>query len=85
MIILESERLLFPPHELADIDSFCAMKMVPEFRRYVGGHARSREDAERKFPKGQLGRVTDRLAVWAGVLRSNGQYVGRCALSTSQT
>jgi len=80
VIILESERLLFRPHELADLDSFCAMEMDPDFRRYVGGHARSREDAERKFPKGQLRKVADRLAVWAAVLKSNGQYVGRCGL-----
>jgi RimJ/RimL family protein N-acetyltransferase len=80
VIILKSERLLFRPHELADLDSFCAMEMDPAFRRYVGGQARSREDAERKFPKGQLGKVTDRLAVWAAVLKSNGQYVGRCGL-----
>lgn len=80
MIILESERLLFRPHEPANLDSFCAMEMDPEFRRYAGGHARSREDAERKFPKGQLRKVADRLAVWAAVLKSNGQYVGRCGL-----
>jgi ribosomal-protein-alanine N-acetyltransferase len=80
VIILESERLLFRPHELADLDGFCAMEMDPEFRRYVGGHARSREDAERKFPKGQLGKVTNQLAVWAAVLKLNGQYVGRCGL-----
>jgi RimJ/RimL family protein N-acetyltransferase len=80
VIILESERLLFRPHELADLDSFCAMEIDPEFRRYVGGHARSREDAERKFPNGQLGKVTDRLAVWAAVLKSSGQYAGRCGL-----
>jgi [ribosomal protein S5]-alanine N-acetyltransferase len=80
VIILESERLLFRPHEQADLDSFCAMEMDPEFRRYVGSYARSREDAERKFPKGQLQKVTDRLAVWAAVLKSNGQYAGRCGL-----
>jgi [ribosomal protein S5]-alanine N-acetyltransferase len=80
VIILESERLLFRPHEPADLDSFCAMEMDPEFRRYVGGHARSREDAERKFPRDQLRKVTDRLAVWAAVLKSNGQYVGRSGL-----
>jgi len=80
VLILESKRLLFRPHELADLDSFCAMEMDPEFRRYVGGYARSREDAERKFPKGQLGKVTDRLAVWAAVLKSTGEYVGRCGL-----
>jgi [ribosomal protein S5]-alanine N-acetyltransferase len=78
--ILESERLLFRPHEPTDLDSFCAMEMDPEFRLYVGGHARSREDAERKFPRGQLGKVADRLSVWAAVLKANGQYVGRCGL-----
>jgi RimJ/RimL family protein N-acetyltransferase len=78
VIILESERLLFRPHEPADLDSFCAMEMDPEFRHYIGGQARSREDAERRFPKGQLREVTDRLAVWAAVLKSNGQYAGRC-------
>jgi hypothetical protein len=29
VIILESERLLFRPHEPADLDSFCAMEMDP--------------------------------------------------------
>jgi RimJ/RimL family protein N-acetyltransferase len=79
-VMLESERLFFRPHELGDLDSFCAMEMDSEFRRYVGGHARSREEAERKFPKAQLGEISDRLKVWAAVLKSNGQYVGRCGL-----
>lgn len=80
VIILESERLLFRPHQLADLDSFCAMEMDLECRRYVGGYARSREDAERKFPKDQLRKVADRLAVWAAVLKSKGRYIGRCGL-----
>jgi len=79
-IILESERLFFRPHEPADLDSFCAMEMDPEFRRFVGGYARSREDAERKFPRSQLEEHSERLKVWAAVLKSNGQYVGRCGL-----
>jgi ribosomal-protein-alanine N-acetyltransferase len=79
-IILESERLFFRRHELADFDSFCAMEMDAEVRRYVGGYARSREDAERKFPRDQLGELSDRLKVWAAVLRANDQYVGRCGL-----
>jgi [ribosomal protein S5]-alanine N-acetyltransferase len=80
VVILASERLLFRPHEPRDLEGFCAMEMDPEFRRYVGGHPRSREEAERKFPKDQLQRVADRLAVWAAVLKSNGQYAGRCGL-----
>lgn len=80
MIILESERLLFRQHELADLDAFCAMEMDPDVRRYVGGHPRSREDAERKFREGPLQEVSGRLGVWATILKSNGQYVGRCGL-----
>jgi ribosomal-protein-alanine N-acetyltransferase len=80
VIILESERLYFRPHELADLDSFCAMEMDADVRRYVGGYPRSREDAERKFPYRQLQEVSGRLGVWATVLKSNGQYIGRCGL-----
>jgi ribosomal-protein-alanine N-acetyltransferase len=80
VIILDSERLFFRHHELADLDSFCAMEMDPDVRRYVGGYPRSREDAERKFPYGQLQEVSGRLGVWATVLKSNGRYIGRCGL-----
>jgi [ribosomal protein S5]-alanine N-acetyltransferase len=80
VIILESERLLFRPHEPADLDAFCAMEMDPDVRRYVGGYPRSRENAENKFPCGQLQEVSGRLGVWATVLKSNGQYIGRCGL-----
>lgn len=59
------------------------MEMDPNFRRYVGGYARSREEAELKFPRDQVRKVTDRLAVWAAVLKSSGQYVGRCGLYPS--
>jgi RimJ/RimL family protein N-acetyltransferase len=80
VIILESERLIFRQHQADDLDAFCAMEMDPEVRRYVGGYPRSREDAERKFPYGQLQEVSGRLGVWATVLKSNGQYIGRCGL-----
>jgi ribosomal-protein-alanine N-acetyltransferase len=80
MIILESSRLIFRQHELADLDAFCAMEMDPDVRRYVGGYPRSREDAERRFPHRQLQEVSGRLGVWATVLKSNGQYIGRCGL-----
>jgi [ribosomal protein S5]-alanine N-acetyltransferase len=80
VIILESERLCFRPHEAADLDSFCAMEMDAEVRRYVGGYPRTRENAERKFPSGQLREGLGRLGVWATVLKSNGQYIGRCGL-----
>jgi RimJ/RimL family protein N-acetyltransferase len=80
VIILESERLLFRQHELVDLDGYCAMEMDADVRRYVGGYPRSREDAERKFREGALQEVSDRLSVWAMILKSTGQYVGRCGL-----
>jgi ribosomal-protein-alanine N-acetyltransferase len=80
-ITLESERLLFRPHLTADLDAFCAMEMDIDVRRYVGGYPRSREAAEQRFPKHQSQNVgTDRLALWATVLKAEDIYIGRCGL-----
>ena len=57
-IILSSERLQFRQHIMADMDAYCAMEMDVEVRRYVGGHPRSREEAERRF-MGSLKPETD--------------------------
>jgi RimJ/RimL family protein N-acetyltransferase len=80
VIILESERLVFRQHEPADLDAFCAMEMDAEVRRYVGGSPRSREAAETKFQQGPLQQSSDRMGVWATILKSSGGYVGRCGL-----
>ncbi len=79
MIVLESKRLIFRQHALQDIDSYCAMEMDPEVRRFVGGAPRTRPDAERRFRSG-LGEPRSRLGVWAAVLKSDGKYVGRSGL-----
>jgi ribosomal-protein-alanine N-acetyltransferase len=80
MIILESERMLFRPHEAADLEAFCAMEQDPDVRRYVGGAPRPREVAEERFWNRTMQRVDDRLAMWACVLKANGDYIGRCGL-----
>jgi ribosomal-protein-alanine N-acetyltransferase len=80
VIVLETERMIFRPHEAGDLDAFCAMEMDTEVRRYVGGYPRTREEAEKRFPAKQLQAAADRLGVWAAVLKANGQYVGRCGL-----
>jgi ribosomal-protein-alanine N-acetyltransferase len=59
-IILESERLLFRPHLITDLDDYCAMEMDINVRRYVGAYPRSREEAERRFPN-QPKEVTNRF------------------------
>src|SRR4051794_26037819 len=78
-IILETERLFFRQHLMEDLDQFCAMEMDPDFRRYVGGRPRTREEAELRF-KGSLKPVTDRLSIWATLLKPNGVYIGRCGV-----
>src|ERR1700722_19261158 len=80
-IILESERLLFRPHLITDLDDYCAMEMDSKVRRFVGGYPRSREDAEKRFPKNQAEKMgTDRLALWATIFRVENKYIGRCGL-----
>jgi [ribosomal protein S5]-alanine N-acetyltransferase len=79
LIILETERLLFRPHELDDLEAYCAMEQDAEVRRYVGGAPRTREAAEAKF-RAALQPVRDRLRLWATVLKTNGCYIGRCGI-----
>jgi ribosomal-protein-alanine N-acetyltransferase len=80
VIVLESERLVFRSHEAGDLEAFCAMECDAEVRRYVGGAPRTREAAEQRFWSGPMRPVTDRLAMWATVLKSEDRYVGRCGL-----
>jgi len=79
VIILESERLLFRQHVVADLEAYCAMEADPDFRKYVGGRPRTREEAEKRF-KGSLEPINDRLAVWATVFKPEGSYIGRCGI-----
>ena len=83
MILLESERLLFRPHEAADLEAFCAMEQDPDVRRYVGGAPRTREVAEERFWNRTMQTVDDRLGIWACVLKPNDVYIGRCGLYAS--
>lgn len=78
-IILESERLLFRHHVPDDLEAYCTMEQDANVRRYVGGRPRTREEAEHRFSKA-LHPVKDRLAVWATVLKSQGNYIGRCGI-----
>ncbi len=80
MIFLESERLVFRSHEAGDLEAFCAMEGDAEVRRYVGGAPRTREVAEQRFWNGPMVPVTDRLSMWATVLKAEESYVGRCGL-----
>jgi ribosomal-protein-alanine N-acetyltransferase len=77
--LLETPRLLFRPHQPADLEPYCAMEMDPEVRRYVGGYPRTREAAEAKF-RNALHAAPLRLSLWATILKSEARTIGRCGL-----
>jgi [ribosomal protein S5]-alanine N-acetyltransferase len=80
MVVLESEGLLFRPHEAGDLEAFCAMEIDAEVRRFVGGAPRTREEAEERFWGRAMHPPEGGLAMWATVLKADGRYVGRCGL-----
>ena len=69
MVVLETERLLLRQPVMGDLDAFCAMEVDADFRRYVGGRPRSREEAEKRFMLSGLEPVKDRLSMWATVYK----------------
>lgn len=79
-IILETKRLLFRQHVMADMDAFSAMEQDPEVRRYVGGYPRTREEAERRFLNNIAGPATDKLSMWATIYKAENKYIGRCGI-----
>lgn len=78
-MILESERLLFRPYELFDLDAYCALQSDPEVRRYVGGAPRPREVSEQKFRNG-LKKAGKSLSLRATIYKPEGVYIGQCGL-----
>jgi ribosomal-protein-alanine N-acetyltransferase len=78
-IILETERLYFRQHVLADLEAFCAMEADPDFRRYVGGRPRPRDEAEQRFTN-SLKPVSGLLNMWATVYKPENKYIGRCGI-----
>jgi RimJ/RimL family protein N-acetyltransferase len=80
MWLLESERMIFRPHEMADFDAFCAIEADAEVRRYVGGAPRTREGAERKFREAQLKPIEAGLGLMATIFKADEKYIGYCGL-----
>jgi len=80
MTILETGRLLFRPHEPADLDDYCALEGDPDVRRFVGGAPRAREAAEARFHERFLGEAHDGLGLWAAVFKSERRWIGYCGI-----
>jgi ribosomal-protein-alanine N-acetyltransferase len=79
MNVLETERLLFRKHILADKEAYCAMEMDADVRRFVGGYPRNREDAEKRFA-GAIKPSGSSLGMWATILKDERKYIGRCGI-----
>jgi|SRR6185503_2826825 len=79
-IILETNRLYFRRHVMDDLEAYCRMEADPDFRRYVGGRPRAREDAERKFMQGMEQPPMDKLSMWATIYKPENKYIGRCGV-----
>ncbi|MFZ0320659.1 MAG: GNAT family N-acetyltransferase [Candidatus Sulfotelmatobacter sp.] len=80
MIFLETERLIFRPHEEEDEADFVSMHTDPEVRRYVGGQAWPLEKAQQRFRDEYLGHPTETYGLWATVLKTEKKYIGCCGL-----
>jgi RimJ/RimL family protein N-acetyltransferase len=73
---LETARLLFRDHELADLGPYCEMESDPVYRAPQPVHPR--EELERAFRNGPL--RPKPFGLLATVFRPDGRYIGRCGL-----
>lgn len=85
-IHLETERLLFRPHQESDLDAYAAMMADPEFRQLSGGKPLTRAEAAeslRSILTGQqplLQSPPGPMGLFATVLKSENRYIGRCGI-----
>ena len=73
---LETERLLFRPHEPGDLEAYCAMEADAEYRSPQPVHPRA--ELERSFREAWL--PPKALGLLATVYKPEGRYIGRCGL-----
>src|SRR5262249_23021504 len=84
MIIVQTERLIFRPHEEADLDAYCEMMADPEFRRLSGGKPLLREEAEKSLHSILIGQQDwlrpKPMGLFATIFKEEGRYIGRCGV-----
>ena len=76
MKTFETERLLFRPHEPADLEAYCAIEADPAVSRFSGSAPVTHEMAQERFRAMFLTPLPDQIALWAVVLKSTQRYVG---------
>jgi [ribosomal protein S5]-alanine N-acetyltransferase len=76
VIRLETDRLRFRDHVLADLEPYCVMESDPLYRWPQAVHPRA--ELERSFHEAWL--PPKALGLYATVYRPQGVYIGRCGL-----
>src|SRR5258707_4440563 len=79
MIILETERLLFRPLALSDLDDLTALYADAEVMRFLNG-PRSREEVQRVLAGYIRDYQTYGHSFFATVLKSEQRFIGHCGL-----
>ena len=81
MVRLDSARLIFRDHELADLEPYCAMESDPVYRGPQPVHPR--EELERRFMRTWL--PQKEMGLLATVFKDDGRYIGRTGLYPFRT
>ena len=79
-MVLETERLLFRPHQPSDLDEYCEIVADSDFRRHIGGGGLSRTDAEHRFRQRHLRAANRDICLMATVFKPETRYIGYCGL-----
>lgn len=82
-IVAETSRLLLRRFTLDDLEPLAALHMDPEVCRYIGG-VKTPEQSRRKLEEWIADYERYGFAKWAVVLRSTGEFIGRCGLELEQ-
>ena len=76
----ESERLLYRPLELGDLEDLYALYSDPEVMRYVTGEPRGRQEAEAALERHLDDHRRFGWGLCAAINKDDGKMVGRCGL-----
>ncbi|SMO93063.1 GNAT family N-acetyltransferase [Melghirimyces algeriensis] len=79
--MIESNRLLFRPYTLDDLDFYASLWGNPEVVRYIGkGKTKTIEESRRSMENRLLPGYRDGLGLFAMVLKANNQLIGHAGL-----
>ncbi len=78
--VLETDRLLFRPLVLDDLDDLAAIQADPEVMRFFPSGPRSREQTQADLERCIQLQHEHGFSLWATIDRESGELIGRCGL-----